>query len=135
MQPREAEQIALVCRAIEAYNRLDADALLAIAHPDIEWRTAIGGGVEGQAYHGHDGVRRYLRDMADAFEAIEIDDAEYRNVGGRIVMLGKIEATMRGTGLHFAQPFAIVAETADGLIRRGAAHLDHAAALAAAEMM
>jgi ketosteroid isomerase-like protein len=43
-------------RGYEALSRLDAEALVAVCEPDIEFRSRIGE-AEDVTYHGHDGVR------------------------------------------------------------------------------
>jgi hypothetical protein len=47
------ENVEATERAIEAFNRRDLDAFLALAHPDAE-HVALA----GEAYRGHDGLRR-----------------------------------------------------------------------------
>jgi hypothetical protein len=64
-------------RAVEAFNRHDPDAAVAFGHPEIEFHslmTAPGGAV----YHGRNGVRRWFRDLEDAWgEDFRIDAEAY----------------------------------------------------------
>lgn len=43
--------------AYEAFNRRDAETLLAMMHPDVDWPNAV----EGGRVIGRDGVREYWR--------------------------------------------------------------------------
>ena len=60
--------IELSRRVIEAYNARDADAYIAYCDPSIEFHSAFAG-VVGGVYHGHEGVRKFFRDMEDAWGA------------------------------------------------------------------
>lgn len=42
------------------------EAAVALAHPQCEFSSRLSS-VEGATYRGHDGVRRYFADLADAF--------------------------------------------------------------------
>jgi hypothetical protein len=57
------ENVELVRRAVDAFNRRDLDAFVALTDDDVEVipRSAA---LEGRDhYHGHDGVRRWLKDL------------------------------------------------------------------------
>ncbi len=49
-------------RFIDAFNRRDADDLVALADPNIEFHptTLVG---RGKVYHGHDGLRRWVQEL------------------------------------------------------------------------
>ena len=49
-------------RFIEAFNRRDAEALVALADPRIEFHPTSLAGAE-RVYRGHDGIRRWVRDL------------------------------------------------------------------------
>ena len=60
------KNVELHRRAIEAFNARDLEAYIAYVDPSVEFYSvfaAVGGG----AYHGHDGVRRWFRDLQDAW--------------------------------------------------------------------
>ncbi|MGA8744422.1 MAG: nuclear transport factor 2 family protein [Solirubrobacterales bacterium] len=53
---------ALGFRFIDGFNSRDAEALIALADPAIEFHpTSLAG--EDRIYHGHDGLRRWVRDL------------------------------------------------------------------------
>ncbi len=48
------ENVELYRRGIEAFNRRDLDAFLALAHPDVVGISRFPA-IEGDSYRGHDG--------------------------------------------------------------------------------
>jgi ketosteroid isomerase-like protein len=68
----------MVRRSMEAFSRGDLDAFLAAVDPDIEWRTAADE-PNPQTYQGHDGLKRFAAEIAEAWEGrfddvMEFDD-------------------------------------------------------------
>ncbi len=67
---------------------------VSLSHPDFELRSRVTA-VEGANYRGHDGARRYNRDLADAFQS-------WVNVPGEIVEVGDdavvVDNTFRAVG-------------------------------------
>ena len=71
-QPRRsAEYAALVAdspaqslgrRFAEAFNRRDADGLVGVSHPEIEFHPTGAGGT-GRSYHGHEGLRAWVEEL------------------------------------------------------------------------
>ena len=74
------ENVELVHRAVDAFNRRDLDAFLALMDDDVEVvpRAAA---MEGETYHGHDGVRRWWKDLLDVFPDFTIEVVEVRDLG------------------------------------------------------
>jgi hypothetical protein len=57
--------IELHRRAIDAYNAYDLEAFIPIADPSIEFHSL--GAEIGGVYQGHDGLRKFLEDLDDAW--------------------------------------------------------------------
>lgn len=53
---------------LDAWNSGHADPIIAIADPEIEVH-AVTLGIEGRHYRGHDGLRQWMRDIAQRFRA------------------------------------------------------------------
>ena len=49
-------------RFAEAFNRRDADGLVAVSHPQIEFYPTGAGGT-GRAYRGHEGLRPWVEEL------------------------------------------------------------------------
>ena len=52
-----SNDVELLRRVYELFNRRDIERVLAAMHPDVVWAN----GVEGGHVHGCDGVRRYWK--------------------------------------------------------------------------
>jgi hypothetical protein len=52
------ENVGVMEAAYAAIERDDLDAFLALAHPEIQFRSLIAE-AEGRTYHGHEGVREW----------------------------------------------------------------------------
>ena len=127
-----AENVANAKRAIEGYNRLDVDAFVDHATADFEWIPAMPGLVEGHSYVGRRGVEEYFREIRDTWEELCIVDAEYRDLGDRILVLGRVEGSGRGSGIYVRSPLAVIIELRGDRAWRSRSYLDHDEALRAA---
>ena len=72
------DNISLVYRALEAVNRRDLDALLALMDEDVEAVSRIVA-MEG-GLRGHDGIRRWWDNWFDAFPDYSIEIVEVRDL-------------------------------------------------------
>jgi ketosteroid isomerase-like protein len=55
----------------DAINARDPDAAIAVCDPEIEFLSVLA--VSGRAYHGHDGIRQYFKDVASAWEEWKVE--------------------------------------------------------------
>src|SRR5437764_14045401 len=58
--------------AFQAISRMDAAALVALCDPQVTFESRITA-VEAARYEGHEGIRQYIANLADAFEFIQVD--------------------------------------------------------------
>ena len=88
----------IVRRAVEANRSGPRDATVEIgvelAHPDFEFTSRLTS-VEGATYRGHDGVRSYFEDMADAWQEWRNEADEVTEVAPNAIFT---ENTLRATG-------------------------------------
>jgi ketosteroid isomerase-like protein len=110
------ENVELLRRAVEAYNRRDVEALNAELDPEIEWRPALPGLVEGDGtgYRGHDGIAQMFRDFADVLDEIHFDYWEVKDRGDQVVAIGRIRTRGKASGAETVSPYANVAQIRDG---------------------
>lgn len=103
-------------RSVEAFNSRDVEAWLEFCHPDIELHSAVtvpGGAV----YHGHDGVRRWHRDLAEAFgDEVRIEPEAWLDRGEHTASFHLLRGRGRQSGAEVAMPAAHVHRWLDGLI-------------------
>jgi ketosteroid isomerase-like protein len=80
---------------IEAVNRRDLDAFLALVRPDVEWDDSEGWpGIRG-IYRGHDGVRDWWERFLEVWESVEVRVEEAREgPDGRVLL--QVSGAFRG---------------------------------------
>jgi thiamine-phosphate pyrophosphorylase len=85
----------LTRNAYAAIGRGDLDGLLAVVHPEVEFRSLVAE-AEGQTYHGHAGVREWWDRVAKAFGALRFDIEELHALGDRGYAKVLVTATVSG---------------------------------------
>jgi ketosteroid isomerase-like protein len=116
------ENVAIVLQAIEA-NRSDdleaaAEALVALSDPSIEY-TSVMAAVESNTYRGHDGIRRYVRDLAESWEEWRIEAEEVFEVDpDTIVAVFRTHAVGRDSGVAVESRRAAVFALSQGKLIR-----------------
>ena len=64
------ENVEIVRRLYAAVARRDAETVLSIYHPEVEWDHTQNEGVAGlmgtSVWHGHEGIRQWSRDWYEA---------------------------------------------------------------------
>jgi ketosteroid isomerase-like protein len=121
-------------RAIDAYNRGDADAFVSAFDPAAEWHTvtqAVFGG-ESTVYRGHEGIRRFVLEVDEALADVRAECTEVRDLGERIVAVGRMRGRGRSSGAVAETPIGWVVDFADGKVVRMRDYLDPDEALEAA---
>ena len=128
------ENVEAVQRAVGAYNRRDVEALVAEAHPDIEWHPAILIRLSGKetAYRGHEGIRQLMKDIDETLAEIHVEFSEFRDLGDRVLAMGRIKTRGKASGVDTEAPVGYVADFRDGKFVRVRTYLDPAEALEAA---
>src|SRR6187397_1429880 len=124
------ENVEIVRRLFEAWNVRDIEGLVGLSDPDCEWRP-FRAQLEGMVYRGHEGIREFVRDMDEDWEAFRIDPAEFRRRDQRVAVIGHVRALGRGTGVEVDSVAGFVFELRAGRLARLVSHSDPAAALEA----
>ena len=92
------ENAEIVRQTIEANRSGDlahaAAVAIALADPKLEFRSVLSS-VEGGAYRGHEGVRRYFDDMADAWQEWRSETGEILEMGPELLLA---DVHFRGVG-------------------------------------
>ena len=129
------ENVETFKRAMKAGNDRDLDAFLKELHPDVEWHPAMSAllGGSGTVFRGHDGVRRWFIDVTDALgPGSRMEFPDIRDLGDRVVALGRLLARGTVSGAETESPFAYVVDMKDGAMVYVRAYRDHREALEAA---
>jgi len=126
------ENVEAVRGGFEAYSRRDVDGFLSYLDPEFELHSAIVGGAVGNVYRGHDGVRTWLADSDESFDDLRIEPTEFRDLGDRVLVFGRIRARGRESGLEIDSPTGWVTTVRNGKLVKAEGFLSYAAALEAA---
>jgi len=114
------ENVELMRKALEAFNRRDIDGLLKAIDPEVEWSPPVQ--LPGSSLQrGHDGVRRSVADMLDAFENLRADPERFIDQGDQVVALYYWRGQGSGSGIsvdQFEVPVGLLATMRDGLAVR-----------------
>ena len=125
------ESVEIVKRLVDAFNKRDVDAFAEITTPDFEWTTSMTA-VEGEIFWGREGIETYFGRMKDAWDEFLALADSYRDLGDRVLWLGRLEGRGRSSGVPVSAPLDILYDLRDGRISRMHSFLDHAEALRAA---
>jgi uncharacterized protein len=110
------ENIELHRRVVEAFNTRDVERFIAFCDPKIELHSAVtvpGGAV----YHGHEGVRKWYRDLEDAFGSdVQLEPEAYYDLGEQTITFHLLHGRGRQSGAHIAERFAHLHRWRDGRI-------------------
>ena len=95
--------VELAREVMDAVSHQDAERLVALADPDVEWHSFFAIGEDG-AYRGHEGTRRYARDLVDAFEVVLAEIEDTFAVGDIALLVGRIHYRGKGSGVESEAP-------------------------------
>jgi ketosteroid isomerase-like protein len=110
------ENVGIVKAFFTAFAERDHAAAAAVLDPDVEIRPAIVGGPEGVVYRGHPGNRRFWHDINAAWKEFRIETEEFRDLGERVLVLGRAFARGEGSGIALDEPVAWLAAVREGRI-------------------
>lgn len=114
-----------------AFAERDLAAMLPEMDEEVEFLPVTANLTTGGVpYRGHDGIARYLEDVASVWPNLRLFPDDMRDLGDVVVVLGRIVA--RGGGMILDRPTGWVFTIRDGKIARGHVYASHEEALAAA---
>ena len=91
-----SENASIALKGAEALSDRDLEAMIEVAHPEIEFVTHPGFVGQEPAYRGHDGMRRWLEAL-EPWESFQVDVEELIDISEDTV-LSVSHVTARGTG-------------------------------------
>ena len=131
------ENVEIVHRVWEAWERRDSDAAFAHYDPAIVWEThghpIFGGSPVDGLYEGHEGVRRFFREWRESFEAWQAEAETFIDAGDNVVVGYRASGRGRASGAELGnRMFWLVYRIRNRLIVRIHLFAEKAQALAAA---
>ncbi len=118
---------------IEAYNRGDIDAFVALVSPDVDWEDSVFWSEPARVYRGRAEVRGWFNKVMEPWESFHIEVEEITEaVDDRVFVGGLLTTRGKGSGVETGVRGCFVLWIADGKITRRQAFLDRNEALEAA---
>jgi ketosteroid isomerase-like protein len=115
-------------RGVDAINRLDVDATLALTHEECVFEP-LRSQTEG-AFIGKEGMRRFLADTAQTFEMFKATYTDLRDLGDeRLLAIGTIRMRGRESGVETDVLSAAIVQFRDGCMLSYQDHADRQLAL------
>jgi ketosteroid isomerase-like protein len=101
--------------ALNAFLRgeISSGAYLALWDEEAEF-VPLRAQLEGESYLGHDGLLRFVSELAEDFEEVRFEIEETREAGEQVVATGRFRARGRGSGVEINVPITAVQR-----VRRG----------------
>jgi ketosteroid isomerase-like protein len=126
------ENVDAVRSMLDGWNRGDVDSWLASAHPEIEWSSEIARRMQGAEtmYLGRAAMRRFWDEWHSVWD-LTIEASEIRDLGDTVLVVGRMRARGKASGVDLDEAVAYVYELDGGLIRKARAYLDPSQALEA----
>jgi ketosteroid isomerase-like protein len=120
MSEKNERPVRLFAEAVTTY---DADAAVALCDPEIEFLSVLA--VSGRAYHGHDGIRQYFRDVSSAWEEWRVEVHRVApGADGRVAIVMTMHARGRESGAALAERTGHVWTLRDGKLLRNDPYRD-----------
>jgi ketosteroid isomerase-like protein len=123
----ERDDHARRCRRLQPTR---PPSLFSAAHPDIEWYPVTAQAEGGGVFRGHAGVREWWANTDAAFDEIEIEVTDTRDLGDELVFFGRIRGRFR-SGVPFDSEVGYHSRFRDALVIHARSWWSHAEALEA----
>jgi len=104
-------------QALNAFNARDLEGWLAVVHEDVEIESRFS--TVHSRYRGHAAIRRWWEDLGEAWESLEVEAGEVRQVAeDQTLALVVLNAKGRGSGMVVREAAAHRVTWRDGLWTR-----------------
>lgn len=125
------ENVEIVRRTLDGWNRGDLAAWLRDAAPDVEWTPAGPAAVERAVHRGHEEMAAGWRSLREAWREFQFEESETRDLDGSVLWLGHAHAKGNASDVELHQEWAIVCDLAAAKISRIRSYLTWREALEA----
>jgi ketosteroid isomerase-like protein len=105
--------VEVVKALFAAFADRDLVAASTVLDHEVEIRPGLVGGLEGTVYRGLSGNEQFWTDIDATWVEFRIQPEEFRDLGGRVLILGTAFARGRESGVALDQPAAWIAEVRD----------------------
>jgi uncharacterized protein (TIGR02246 family) len=127
------ENVEVMREGIEAWNRGDRDAWLAVFAPDAQWHTT-GRFADRGVYRGREALARYWSEFREDVENLSSSVSELRAIGDKVLVAATATGRGRRSKAAFEVPVWFVSTFRDGLVVSVETYDEADQALRAAEL-
>lgn len=124
--------VDVVRASIDAFNQRDTSVLFELVHPDVEW-VPLRAVLYGDVYRGHGGIQRFMADMDEDIERMQVRVDDIIEVGENVVLYGSILGKGRAGGMDLDLAIGWVIQVIEGRVAFLRAYPERGDALRAAE--
>jgi ketosteroid isomerase-like protein len=127
------ENVEIVRRLLDAFNRQDATGAAELWAADGKWRPAfIGGGLlEGAVFRGPRGAVEFVELQAETWESVVAEPVRMQDLGDTVLVEVHLSAVGRGSGVPVERVTWNVFEVVDGKATSGTVYTSKEQALKA----
>jgi ketosteroid isomerase-like protein len=123
------EHVEIVKWVTDAFNRREVDAVIDVAIPNCPISSQL---LDATAdFQGPDGLERFYAMLGESWDDFQSIAQEYRDLGDRVLALGRNRGRGKGSGVTVDGPYGAVFDFRDGKISRIRLFLDQGEALRA----
>lgn len=108
--------VEVIQRALDAWNRGDLDAWIALFHERAEMRTALEGALRGKFTHrGREEIRAVATEILNDVD-VHIKFRSLIRYGSYVLLLGTVGTRGRTEGAALDRPYGVICRVDDGVI-------------------
>ena len=107
----------LITEGLRRMNRGDVDGMLELLHPEVRWR-AIPGPAGADLYEGHEGVRKFIGEWLEAWDAFEQELVDIETRGDWALARALIRTRGGISGIEFETEVTYVMQARDEQLAR-----------------
>jgi ketosteroid isomerase-like protein len=123
------ENVEIVRRVVDAFNRRDVSTLQSLAAPRFQLSAGL---IGTPRYHGTPGIARFIRDVDAAWTVLRVTVDEVRDMGEVVLTKGRFIRRGRSTGAPVERPAFYLYRVDHGKVAELKTYLSEGEALEAA---
>lgn len=125
------QNVEIVRRWFEFYDRRDADGLIGLNTPDFEMKSRFAGIESGGIFRGAGFPFEYFAMLDEAYEKFDLIPEEFLDAGAAVLMVAQIDWRGRGSGVGARSPLYAAFWLRAGKVFREESFTDRAEGFAA----
>jgi ketosteroid isomerase-like protein len=125
------ENVEIVRRVVDAIQDRSWEEATRQLGPDIGLHGTVGGLTEGSVWRGHEQIRDFFEQDAEAWDERRLDAERFIDAGDCVVVLLHEFRRGKGSGVEMETDTAMVYEVRDGHVVRIQGYMDRGEALEA----